>query len=188
LEKEARIMLELHIPEVDLYDEKTEMFYNIRGQKLRLEHSLVSLAKWESRWERPFLSKEPMTIEQITHYIKCMTISQNVESQVYSYLAKFYLNEIYAYMELPMTATTFSKQKEPWRGSTEIVTAEIIYFWMAHFNISIECQKWHLNRLITLINVCNLKSQSKKPMSKADILKRNHALNQQRLKKLGTTG
>lgn len=180
-------MLELHIPEVELYDEKTEMFYTIRGQTLKLEHSLVSLAKWESRWEKPFLSEQRMTFAENVHYIQCMTITQNVHPQVYTYLAKFHLNDIYKYMELPMTATTFSKNKEPWRAR-KIVTAEVIYYWMTAFNVPMECQKWHLNRLITLINVCNLESQPKKKMSLKELHKRNHALNQQRLKQLGTTG
>ena len=182
-------MLELKIPEVDLFDQELQEFIGvIRPQTIRLEHSLVSLAKWESRWEKPFLQKEPMTMEETIHYIRCMTITQNVNPQVFGYVAKYHLHEIYGYMELPMTATTFSKDKEPWRGSREIVTAEIIYYWMTAFNIPFECQKWHLNRLLTLINVCNLKNKPPKKMSQRDILTRNHNLNQQRLKKLGTRG
>lgn len=180
-------MLELHLSEVDIWDEKIEVFYTIRAQTLKLEHSLVSLAKWESKWEKPFLSEKKMSFPETVHYIQCMTITQNVDPYIYAYLARFHLDEIYKYMELSMTATTFSKNKEPWRAR-KIVTAEVIYYWMTELNVPIECQKWHLNRLITLINVCNLERQPKKNMSIKELHKRNHALNQQRLKQLGTKG
>ena len=180
-------MLKLIIPEVELYDEKLEEFSYIRGQTLTLEHSLVSLAKWESKWEKPFLTKEPMTTDQIIHYIGCMLITQNVNPILIKQVAKFHLKEIYTYMELPMTATTFRRSEARW-VQREIITAEIIYYWMTVFNIPIECQKWHLNRLLTLINVCNEKSKPKKKMSSAAILKRNHELNRSRLKALGTKG
>lgn len=181
-------MLELKIPEVELYDDRIGEFFTIRGQTIRLEHSLVSLAKWESRWEKPFLSKTPMTTKENVHYIKCMTITQNVHPIIFSHIAKYHLKEIFAYMELPMTATTFAKQKEPWKGVRKIVTAEVIYFWMTEFNIPFECQKWHLNRLLTLINVCNLERQPKGKMSAKALAKRNYALNEQRRKRLGTRG
>lgn len=180
-------MLELRIGKVEFYDEETGEFFNIPGQTIKLEHSLVSLAKWESRWNKPFLSKKPMTGSETADYIRCMTITQNVNPFIFYHLAKHHLKEINDYIESRMTATTFKKQA-PWRGSGEIVTAEIIYYWMTVFNIPFECQKWHLNRLITLINVCNLKNQPKKkiPMSKA--LKSQHALNEARRKALGTRG
>lgn len=181
-------MLELRIASVELYDEKLEEFFTVPGQTLKLEHSLVSLAKWESKWEKPFLSKNNMTLAEVTDYIRCMTITQNVDPFIFSYVARYHLDEVYKYMELPMTATTFSKNKEPWKGSSEVVTAEIIYYWMTVYNIPIDCQRWHLNRLLTFINVCNIKNQPKKKMPLKELHKRNYELNNKRLAELNTTG
>lgn len=179
-------MLELIIPRVELYDEENGFSY-IRGQTLRLEHSLVSLAKWESKWNRPFISRNSMTNEETLHYIKCMTITQNPDPILLKQIQKYHLRTIYEYMEEPMTATTFKEDHSPY-GTREVVTAEIIYYWMTAFNIPFSCEKWHLNRLLTLINVCNKKNQPKKKMSRGQILKQQHELNAARLKALGTTG
>lgn len=180
-------MLNLIIPEVELYDERTEEFFTIRGQSLKLEHSLVSLAKWESRWCKPFLTKEPMTDSETVDYIRHMTITQNVNPVIYYHLVKHKMTEINAYMGLPMTATTFRKDDSPW-VNREIITAEVIYYWMTVFNIPFECQRWHLNRLLTFINVCNVKNQPQKKMSKGQLLADSHALNAKRLKELNTKG
>ena len=180
-------MLELNVPAVELYDDKTEEFFTVRGQLLKLEHSLVSLAKWESKWCKPFLTNEDMTNAETVDYIRHMTISQNVDAFIYHHLMRHYLTEINTYMALPMTATTFRKDDSPW-VNREIITAEVIYYWMTVFSIPFECQKWHLNRLLTFINVCNVKNQPKKKMSKAQAAAEQHALNAKRLKDLGTKG
>lgn len=179
-------MLKIVIPGIELYDEEKEEFITTKPQTLHLEHSLVSLAKWESKWNKPFLTKDNKTYEETIDYIKCMTITQNVSDDTYRLLTSENIQQINEYINLPMTATTFSNQKKT--PSKEVVTAEIIYYWMISLNIPFECQKWHLNRLLTLINVCNIKNQPKKKMSKRDILNRNKALNKARREALNTKG
>lgn len=156
-------MLKITIPPGEQYDEVNNLFIVSKEQPLQLEHSLVSLSKWESKWCKPFLSKEEKSIEETLDYIRCMTVTQNVDPKVYNLLTDKNIDEINAYIDAPMTATTFSQQKGPINKS--VITAEIIYYWMVTFNIPFECQKWHLNRLLTLINVCSIKSQTPKKMS-----------------------
>jgi hypothetical protein len=179
-------MLKIVIPGIELYDEEKEEFITTKPQTLHLEHSLVSLAKWESKWNKPFLTKDNKTYEETIDYIRCMTITQNVSEDTYRLLTSENIQQVNEYINLPMTATTFSNQKKT--PSKEVVTAEIIYYWMISLNIPFECQKWHLNRLLTLINVCNIKNQPKKKMSKRDILNRNKALNKARREALNTKG
>ena len=143
-------------------------------QVLQLEHSLVSISKWESKWHIPFLDGKDKTLEQIIDYVRCMTITQNVKPEVYNRLTEDNLKAINDYIENPMTATTFSDINQ--RPSREIITSEIIYYWMVSFNIPFECQKWHLNKLLTLIKVCNIKNSPPKKMSRQEILSRNRAL------------
>lgn len=179
-------MLKIVIPGIELYDEEKEEFITTKPQTLHLEHSLVSLAKWESKWNKPFLTKDNKTYEETIDYIRCMTITQNASEDTYRLLTSENIQQINEYINLPMTATTFSNQKKT--PSKEVVTAEIIYYWMISLNIPFECQKWHLNRLLTLINVCNIKNQPKKKMSKREILNRNKALNKARREALNTKG
>ena len=179
-------MLKIVIPGIELYDEEKEEFITTKSQTLHLEHSLVSLAKWESKWNKPFLTKDNKTYEETIDYIRCMTITQNISQDTYRLLTSENIQQVNDYIELPMTATTFSNQKKP--PSKDVVTAEIIYYWMISLNIPFECQKWHLNRLLTLINVCNIKNQPSKKMSKRDILNRNKALNKARREALNTKG
>jgi len=180
-------MLELVVPDTEFFDANLNEFITIRGMSLRLEHSLVSLAQWESKWQQPFLKPRLiMTPAQNVHYIQCMTITQNVNPLIYHHLYREELSSIYQYIEAPMTATTISSISQ--KSSREIITAEIIYYWMTVFNISFDCQKWHLNRLLTLISVCSLKSAPKKKIPKSELNKRNTTLNAQRLKALGTKG
>lgn len=179
-------MLDIKIPSVEFYDEIAEEFITTKEQTLRLEHSLVSLAKWESKWCKPFLSKQEKTHEEIMDYIKCMTITQNVDPDVYNYITNENVEEINKYIDSPMTATTFSDSGK--KGKGETITAEIVYYWMITLNIPFECQKWHLNRLLTLIKVCSIKNQPPKKMSKNEIMSRNAALNKQRRAQLNTKG
>ena len=180
-------MLELNIPEIEVFDENSQEFINIKEQTLRLEHSLVSLSKWESKWCKPFLSKENKTLEETIDYIKCMTLTQNVDPRVYNILTQDMVKQVNDYISAPMTATTFRENKTR-SGSGEQITAELVYYWMVSLNIPFECQKWHLNRLLTLIKVCNIKNQPPKKMSKRDIMSRNAALNAARRKQLNTKG
>lgn len=180
-------MLIINIPANEFYDESTESFIYFSSREIRLEHSLVSISKWESKWHKPFLSSDDKTNEQLIDYIRMMTITQNVDDLVYSSMSQKTINEITEYINNPMTATTFSDRNN--RPSREIITAEIIYYWMVSLQIPFECQKWHLNRLLTLVKVCSIKSNPKqKKMSKAEIFRRNRELNAQRKSRLGTTG
>ena len=181
-------MLEITIPAMELYDdEKEEFVTNKTNQTIRLEHSLVSLSKWESKWHKAFLTDEKKTHEEIVDYIKCMTLTQNVDPVVYNFIDDRILNKIYSYIEDSMTATVFYNEEKK-GGRKETVTSELIYYWMVALNIPFECQKWHLNRLLTLIKVCTIKSQPAKKMSKREIQSRNAALNAARRKKLNTKG
>lgn len=180
-------MLHITIPSVELWDEKQEEFINTKEQTLQLEHSLVSVSKWESKWCKVFLSKKEKTYEETIDYIKCMTITQNVNPDIYKYLTRENIEQINDYITAPMTATWFSDDKSRSSGS-EQVTSELIYYWMIALNIPFECQKWHLNRLLTLIRVCNIKNKPAKKMSRSDILRRNASLNAARRKQLGSNG
>ena len=179
-------MLEIIIPGLELYNEETNEFTCYDDVKLELEHSLVSISKWESKWCKPFLDGKDKTLDEIVDYVRCMTISDNVKSDVYDRLTEENLVVINEYIGRPMTATTFSNERKS--TGREIITSEIIYYWMVSFNIPFECQYWHLNRLLTLIKVCNVKNNPPKKMSQKEILARNKALNDARKKELGTRG
>lgn len=179
-------MLTITIPSGELFDEEKQEFITSKEQKLQLEHSLVSLAKWESKWCKPFLSKTKKTPEESIDYIRCMTITQNVDPDVYNFITEGNLAEVSSYIEAPMTATTINDHSVA--KNREIITAEIIYYWMIALNIPFECQKWHLNRLLTLINVANVKNKPPKKMGKAAIMRRNSALNAARRKRFNTKG
>lgn len=180
-------MLQIMIPATEQWDENNQEFVYTKEQSLSLEHSLVSLSKWESKWHKPFLSKIEKTYDEILDYIKCMTITQNVNPNVYGCLTDDNVKQINAYIENPMTATTFVEGP---KGSInrEQITAELIYYWMITLNIPFECQKWHLNRLLTLIRVCDVKNTPPKKRSTSSIMSRNAALNAARRKQFSTTG
>lgn len=180
-------MLEIVIPETEQYDEVNDRFITTKRQVLRLEHSLVSLSKWEAKWHKPYLSRKSKTEEEQIDYIRCMTLTQNVDPNVYTAITPQLRETVNSYINDPMTATTFPKRRKG-RSSNEIVTAEIIYYWMISNQIPSEYQKWHLNRLMTLINVCNAKSGPKKKMSQKEIFEQNRALNAARRKKMHSRG
>ena len=180
-------MLQIIVPAVELWDEKRQLFINIKEHRLQLEHSLVSISKWESKWCKPFLSRNDKTVEEVLDYIKCMTITQNVDPEVYNYLTEENFAKINEYIDAPMTATTFTEDSTG-KTNREIVTSELIYYWMISLNIPIKFEKWHLNRLLTLIRVCNIKNSPPKKMSAREIMARNAALNAERRKKLNTKG
>lgn len=180
-------MLHITVPSVELWDEAKEEFIKTKEQTLQLEHSLVSVSKWEAKWCKVFLSKKEKTYEETIDYIKCMTITQNVDPDVYKYLTKENITQINDYISAPMTATWFSDEKNR-PGSNEQVTSELIYYWMISLQIPFECQKWHLNRLLTLIKVCSIKNKPPKKMSRSDIMRRNASLNAARRRQLNTSG
>ena len=177
-------------PDTESWDSEKEEFVYVSGTKecvLQLEHSLVSLSKWESKWCKPFLSKTEMTTEETIDYIRCMTITQNVPQEVYNHLTQDNIKDVTEYINAPMTATWFSKE-EKGKPNREIVTAELIYYWMIALNIPFKCEKWHLNRLLTLVRVCNIKNAPPKKMGKQATMNRNRALNAARRKQYNTKG
>lgn len=180
-------MLRITVPAVEMWDERTQEFINTKEQTLQLEHSLVSLSKWESKWCKPFLTNQAKTNEETIDYIKSMTLTQNVNPEVYNRLTDENFKEIYAYINAPMTATYISDEPKG-KLNREQVTSELIYYWMVALNIPFECQKWHLNRLMMLIRVCNVKNQPPKKRSRREIMSRNAALNAARKQQLNTKG
>ena len=180
-------MLKVMIPGIELYDESKEEFIITKERTLTLEHSLVSLSKWESKWKKPFLTKEKKSVDETIDYIRCMTVTQNVEDNTYLGVNEEILNKVRTYIEDEMTATTFSDRQGK-GGRREVVTSELIYYWMVALKIPFECQKWHLNRLLTLINVCNLKNNPSKKMKRNEVLQRNASLNAARRKAMNSKG
>ena len=171
------------------WDEAKQEFVEPKTKELQLEHSLISISKWESKWHKAFLSKTDKTDDEIFDYIKCMTLTTNVDPTVYDHLTPANINAIRAYIDDPMSATVISSKSAKGPGvSHESVTSELIYYWMIALNIPQEYQKWHLNRLLKLIEVCNLKNTPPKKRSKSAILRDNAALNAARRKSLGTRG
>lgn len=188
-------MLEIYIPEVnDFYDEEIGEFITAKAQTIQLEHSLISISKWEEKWHVPYFSKkESKTPEQALDYIRCMTINKNIDPRIYRRLTSENIEAIDNYISDEHTATWFSdaekekKIKNGGRAGT-VITSEIIYYWMIAYQIPVEFEKWHINRLITLIRICEEKNQPPKKMSKSEIMSKNRALNEARRRALKTKG
>lgn len=180
--------LTIKIPPQEFYDEKNNQFIKLdKEHTIVLEHSLVSISKWESKWHVPFLSNDKKTTEQAEDYVRCMTLTQNVDPSLYKYLTAENYNQINAYISDPMTASTVTDRGGK-RGPKEVITSELIYYWMIASEIPMECQKWHLNRLLMLIRICGVKNAPPKKMSKGEIMRQNHALNAARRKASGSKG
>ena len=180
-------MLTIIVPGVEMFDEQTQEFITEGDVTLDLEHSLVSLSKWESIHEKPFLGKDEKTTNEVLDYIKCMTLTPEIPEEVFHKLSEGNIKEINNYIEAKMTATWFNDPPGA-PASRDVITAELIYYWMVTFQIPFECETWHLNRLFTLIRVCNIKQAKPKKMSRSEIARRNRELNAQRRQQLGTTG
>lgn len=183
-------MLEVVIPKQELFSESTEEFFDIPETKLQLEHSLLSIKLWESKWHKPFLVDKEKTVDEMLDYIRCMTINKNVDSRIYRCIPNNIMERIITYIDDPMTATTFSSNKA---GSLtnhtgEYISAETIYYWMITLNIPVEFQKWHINQLMALIRLTNIKNSPAKKMSPKDAAKQRAALNAARRAKYNTKG
>lgn len=178
-------MLKIHIPETEFFDERRSEFIQVKGYDLALEHSLLSVSKWEAKWKKPFLTNNRKTEEETLDYIRCMTLTQNIPEKAYLAIPDSELNRIADYINDPMTATTFSGTEPP---SRQVITSEVLYYDMFAAGIPIDCQKWHLNRLLTLIRIFGIKSQAAKKMSPAKIRSQNAAINAARRAKLGSSG
>ena len=179
-------MLKIVVPGTEMFDDDKQEFVTVGDVELELEHSLVSLSKWESFHEKPFLGKDKST-EEVISYIKFMTLTPDVPEEVYKHLSENNMTEIQEYLDAKMTATWFNEPPGA-PQARDIITAELIYYWMIVFQIPLECQYWHLNRLFTLICVFNIKQSKHKKMSRSEIAARNRELNEQRRKQLGTKG
>ena len=179
-------MLRLTVPPRELFDEKTNLFETTRETVLCLEHSLISISKWESKWLKPFLTKTPKSAAETLDYICCMTLTQNVPPLVYRALSAENMAQIQAYIESPMTATWFKNQ--PGKVSRDVVTSELIYYWMIACGIPMECEKWHINRLLTLIRVCNEKNKTPQKKNPKQRAASRSALNAARRRQYGSRG
>ena len=182
-------MLQITVKATKLWDEAREEFINVKETVLDLEHSLRSISKWESIWEKPFLSVEEKTTEETQSYILCMLVNRNVDSNVLYALSSSNIQDVERYISSSQTATWFgSRISQAQKASEEAVTSEIIYYWLIALNIPFECQNWHINRLLTLIKVCEMKNAPEKKMSFREQVAYNKALNEERRKKLNTKG
>ena len=179
--------IKITIPRQELFNEATGEFITINETSLILEHSLVSISKWESKWHIPYLNNTNKTVEQATDYLRCMTITQNVDPEIYKHIPDKELLRIKDYIEDPMTATTITRP-EGRSKSMKIITSEVLYFYMVSYNIPVEFERWHLNRLLTLIDVCNEENKPKKKMSTAQVMSRNAQLNAARRAMYNTKG
>lgn len=182
-------MLPLTIPPAEFFDEDANEFRYSGEKHLVLEHSLLSISKWESKWKKPFLDRSvEKTPEEVIDYVRCMTVTQNVDPSVYEHLTSDNMKQINDYIADPMTATWFSDDKRQGPASRRKVTSELIYYWMISQNIPVEFEKWHLNRLLTLIRVFDSMSQEHKPMSARQLASRNASLNAARRKAHNSRG
>lgn len=180
-------MLRLYIPGTEDFDETTQEFVTSEAVVLELEHSLATLSKWESIHETPFLTNKDLTREQTLSYILVMIQNEVVPGRILQRLTEEHLSEIKEYIGRKMTATWFAEDPNP-KPPKEVITAEIIYYWMISANVPFECQHWHLSKLLTLIRVCSMKNQPPKKMSRREVMERNRMLNAQRRAQSGSKG
>lgn len=181
-------MLTIKLETTRFFNEATDEIITVPGREIQMEHSLISLSKWESKWKVPFLSDNPRTTEQTLDYLACMTITKGIDPMVFQSLPSATTEEISKYINDAQTATTISNNGNK---SRQIITAEVIYGWMVALQIPFECEKWHLNRLLTLVQVCNENNKGDKKMSRserASAIERRKAMNQARRQAMGTTG
>lgn len=182
-------MLELEIKGRELFDEEKMEFIEIKPQTIKLEHSLISISKWEAKWCKPFLDSVK-TVEQTLDYVRCMTIGTVLDPNIYLSITNDQIKLINEYIKSPMSATTFNDRESKGRSNRngELVTSEVIYYWMVSFRIPTEYEKWHLNRLMNLIKICEIKNRPQKKMRRNDVLRQNAELNARRLAQYNTNG
>lgn len=179
-------MLELTIHGEEHFDEEKEIFFTVGDVKVELEHSLASISKWESVWEKPYLGPTEKTYEETLSYVKMMAVSNNVDDTLLAAFTSEHYEAINTYINAKMTATWFNDKNQ--KPSREVITAEIIYYWMVSLQIPFECQHWHLSKLLALIKVCSQKNAPAKKMGKSDLAAQNRALNEQRKRDMRTRG
>ena len=180
-------MLVLDVPASEMFDDEKQEYVDTPAVRLRLEHSLVSLSKWESKYERPFLDSKPKETKETLDYVNMMCLDDEIPPEVFHRLPDVCIDAVNQYINAKMTATTF-KDLPAARGPREIITAEVIYYWMVSHNIPFECENWHLNRLLTLVKVCNRKNAPAQKTSKKEMMAQRRDLNAKRKAQLGTRG
>lgn len=180
-------MLKLNVIGQEFYDETTETFESVGDFDLELEHSLLAVSKWERKYQKPFLSSEKKTLEETFYYIEAMIVTPNYPKDILSRLSQTDIDRVNAYVESSESATTFGVMPER-KGRGEVITSELIYYWMVAFTIPFECETWHLNRLFSLIRICNIKNSPPKKMSRNELAMRNREINAARRAQLGTKG
>lgn len=180
-------MLRIIIEGEESFNAEDNTFSTADDVVIDLEHSLMSLSKWESEFGKPFLSSGVKSSEEIFGYLKHMIVTPNADPDALLGCSQKNIDMIQEYIESSQSATTFGMMPER-RGPGEIITSELIYYWMLSFNIPFECQHWHLNRLFALIRICNIKNSKPKKMSRSELAQRNAELNARRKAELNTRG
>lgn len=184
-------MLHLEIPECEFFDEATMQFHRIKPQTITMEHSLMSISKWESKWHKSFLSTKDKTTEEILDYMNCMTLTQNIDPYLFYALPKSAIDKISAYIADPMTATVISTHTPEGaapKNKNQIITSELIYYKMIAYNVPQEYQKWHINRLLMLLQICDIKNEPPKKVGAKQNAMSRSALNASRRNRLGSRG
>lgn len=180
-------MLAITLPAARLFDERTEEFVSLPAVTLKLEHSLISISKWESKWHKSFLSAKEFTVEEFRDYVRCMSIGQEPGAEILVRINPKHIADIWAYIQDPMTATTITRRGKQRMAANQRITAETVYYWMVSFGIPFECEKWHLNRLLMLIQVCAIKQNPQK-MNKREAAAMRAAANEANRKRFGSKG
>lgn len=178
--------ISIYVQGTELWDSNSQMFCSSKPQTLILEHSLISISKWESKYHKMFLETKDKTGVELLDYIKCMTINGNVPDMTYYALSEKNLRDILDYMDDSMTAS--SVFDPPRKSRSEPVSSELIYYWMIQYGIPFECEKWHINRLLMLIKICTRKNASMTKADKAAMDQRRAAINAQRKAKMKSRG
>lgn len=178
-------MLIIKVPGQEIFDDSTSEFISYDDVTLQLEYSLASISKWESIWEKPFLDSKDKSTEETLSYIKCMNVTPDIDDEVFDRFTNDIYERINAHIYSKMTATWFTEKPA---GSKEVITSELIYYWMTVLNIPMECENWHLNRLFTLIKVANAKNAPPKKLSAKELGERNRKLNAERQAMYNTKG
>jgi hypothetical protein len=181
-------MLRISVPGSEFFDDATSKFITTEPLELELEHCLAAVSKWESKFEKPFLSSGNQTHAEVLAYVKCMVLNRGFDFDAPFELSPENLDQVNQYINSKQTATTFAKEHNSFSKTSEIVTSELIYYWMVSFNIPFECEHWNLNRLLALVKICSIKNGKPKKMSRNEVAQRNRELNDARRAALGTSG
>lgn len=175
------------LPACRFFNEATEEFVTYPKSTLKLEHSLISISKWESKWHKSFLNAKSYTIEEFRDYIRCMSLDPNITDDMLARINPEHIAKIWDYIKDPMTATVITRRGRQKRAGNSFVTSETIYYWMVSLGIPFECEKWHLNRLLMLVEVCSIKQNPEK-MNKRDAAAMRAMANEANRKRFGSKG